>query len=126
MTRDKSAQVQSLIDHFCNGNKAQFAQMLGVKPPTINAWITRNTYDAALVFIKCKGVSAEWLLSGNGPMMCDDTTPSPKPVSPSIAPPPAPASVDNSHLIDIIRRQAEVIGALRVRLAQMEARNGAE
>lgn len=115
MTRDKSAQVQSLIDHFCNGNKAQFAQMLGVKPPTINAWITRNTYDAELVFIKCKGVSAEWLLSGNGPMMCDDTTPS-----------PASASVDNSHLIDIIRRQAEEIGALRERLAQMEARNGAE
>lgn len=61
--------VEELISHYTDGNKSQFASMLGLKPQTINAWISRNTFDAELIFTKCKGVSADWLMSGIEPMI---------------------------------------------------------
>lgn len=61
--------VQELIAHYSNGNKAQFASLLGVRPQTINSWITRETFDAELIYAKCLGVSADWLISGEGDML---------------------------------------------------------
>ena len=29
---DKKERLKKLIEYYCNGNKAQFASMLGVKP----------------------------------------------------------------------------------------------
>lgn len=66
---DKAAMVQELIAHYSNGNKAQFASLLGVRPQTINSWITRETFDAELIYAKCLGVSADWLISGEGDML---------------------------------------------------------
>ena len=61
--------VECLVNHFCDGNKAKFAQMLGLKPQSINGWISRETFDAELIYNRIKGVSAEWLLSQEGEML---------------------------------------------------------
>lgn len=61
--------VNELIAHYSNGNKTQFASLLGVKPQTINSWITRDTFDIELIYAKCLGVSADWLLTGEGYML---------------------------------------------------------
>lgn len=67
--------VQELVAHYCSGNKAQFANMLGVRPQTINSWIARDTFDAELIYANCLGVSATWLLTGEGDMLKQTTKP---------------------------------------------------
>ena len=66
---DKVAMIERLIAHYTGGNKARFAAMLGVKSQNINTWISRNTFDAELIYTKCLDVSGDWLLSGEGPML---------------------------------------------------------
>lgn len=68
---DKSLMVENLINHFCDGNKARFALILGLRPQSINGWINRNTFDAELIYSKFNEVSAEWLLTGEGEMIKD-------------------------------------------------------
>ena len=35
----------------------------------VSAWIKRNTFNAELIYEKCEGVSADWLLCGEGEML---------------------------------------------------------
>ena len=72
---EKHEMILKLIDYYCNGNKSQFANMLNVKPQTINSWITRNTFDTELIYANCKQVSAEWLITGEGSMLKKDGIP---------------------------------------------------
>lgn len=66
----KSEMLECLINYYSDGNKARFSAQIGVKPQTVSAWITRNTFDAELLYAKCRDISAEWLLSnGNGDML---------------------------------------------------------
>lgn len=67
----KKNRLEALINHYSNGNKSEFARVLGVKPQTINSWINRGTYDTELIYSKCIGVSASWLLTGKGDMILD-------------------------------------------------------
>ena len=62
----KTDMILALIDHYSNGNKAQFASRLGITPQGLSTWIKRNTFDAELIFSKCEGLSAQWLLTGEG------------------------------------------------------------
>ena len=71
---DKKAMVNALIGHFTDGNKAQFAKMLGVSPQTISAWLARNTFDSELIYAKCRYLSANWLLTGEGEMLQTNTS----------------------------------------------------
>ena len=66
---NKSSMLLALIEHYCNGNKAQFSKLLGVSPQTISAWITRNTFDSEIIYTKCRYISADWLLTGEGSML---------------------------------------------------------
>lgn len=66
---DRKRMVSSLVEYYTNGNKSQFAKMLGITPQTINTWISRNTFNAELIHAKCEGVSANWLLTGCGSMI---------------------------------------------------------
>ena len=61
--------LEGLISHYTNGNKAQFAKLLGVSAQTISAWIARNTFDAELIYTKCRYVNSSWLLTGEGSML---------------------------------------------------------
>lgn len=66
---DRKRMVSSLVEYYTNGNKSQFAKMLGITPQTINTWISRNTFNAELIYAKYEGVSANWLLTGCGSMI---------------------------------------------------------
>ena len=66
--------LNRLIDYYTDGNKARFAKMLGVKPQTINSWFIRDTFDIDLVYSKCVGINADWLLTGEGDMLQKQTS----------------------------------------------------
>ena len=66
---EKSMMLERLINYYTDGNKAKFAAMIGVAPQNVSAWISRNTFDAELLYAKCVNVSAAWLLSGEGDMI---------------------------------------------------------
>lgn len=66
---EKSERLNLLIKHYANGNKSQFAKQLDMTPQGINTWISRNTYDIELIYSKCDGISADWLISGQGNML---------------------------------------------------------
>lgn len=68
----KKEMILALIEHYSNGNKAQFASLLGITPQGLSTWIKRESFDIELIFSKCEGVSAQWLLTGNGEMLKDD------------------------------------------------------
>lgn len=64
----KGEMLIALINHYTNGNKAKFASKLGISAQGLSTWIARNTFDIDLLYSKCEGVSAQWLLTGIGNM----------------------------------------------------------
>lgn len=68
---DKTLMLEQLISHYTDGNKANFATMVGIKPQLLSNWLKRNTFDAEQLYKGCKNVSADWLLSGEGEMIRD-------------------------------------------------------
>ena len=64
----KKDMILAMIEHYSNGNKAQFASRLGITPQGLSTWIKRESFDLELVFSKCEGLSAQWLLTGEGDM----------------------------------------------------------
>lgn len=69
---NKKEMLESLINHYTDGNQAKFALKLGIPAQNISAWIKRDTFNAELIYEKCEGVSADWLLSGSGEMLRSD------------------------------------------------------
>lgn len=69
----KRERLEALINHYSNGNKSDFARMLGIKPQTINSWMSRDSYDIDLIYSFCENLSAEWLLTGKGNMLLDES-----------------------------------------------------
>ena len=65
----KKDRLLDLIRNFSNGNKSEFARMIGVSPQAINTWISRDTFDIETIYSKCVNISPEWLLTGKGPML---------------------------------------------------------
>lgn len=122
---DKKSMLEAMISHYTNGNKAKFAGLLGVSAQTISAWGTRNTFDHELIYTKCRGISADWLLTGEGSMFRDcKTVEEKKPSAPPIS--PAEESIiyrmykekDEENKILI-----EEIGGLKERIRQLESQH---
>lgn len=65
---EKKDMLEIIINHYEDGNKAQFAKRLGISPQALSMWFTRNSFDAELLYTKCEGLSGDWLLSGDGEM----------------------------------------------------------
>lgn len=65
---NKKEMLEMVINHYEDGNKAQFAKRLGISPQALSMWFTRNSFDAELLYNKCDGLSGDWLLSGEGEM----------------------------------------------------------
>jgi len=72
LVMNKSTMLANLINYYSDGNQAKFAEKLGIPAQNISAWLKRNTFNAELIFSKCEGVSAEWLLSGEGEMLKEE------------------------------------------------------
>lgn len=122
----KKDMILALIDHYSNGNKAQFANLVGITPQGLSTWIKRETFDIELIFSKCEGISSEWLLSGEGAMLrteggASDNTPAAVPVASAAGQSPEPLVAD---LITKIATQAEEIGRLKARIEELERRRG--
>lgn len=66
---EKKDRLLKLIEHYSDGNKSEFARIIGVSPQAVNTWISRNTFDIDIVYAKCVNISPEWLLTGKGPML---------------------------------------------------------
>lgn len=69
---EKRERLQKLIDYYTNGNKRQFAKMLGTTPQNVSTWISRDTFDSELILAKCEHINAEWLLTGKGEMLKEE------------------------------------------------------
>ena len=66
---DKKLQLKALIQHYSQGNHAEFARLLGMSPQGISSWLNRGTFDVELIYAKCKDISPDWLLTGEGEML---------------------------------------------------------
>ena len=66
---EKKDRLLRLIEHYADGNKSEFARMIGISPQAISTWISRNTFDMDVIYSKCVNISPEWLLTGKGPML---------------------------------------------------------
>ena len=70
----KKERLEALIAYYSDGKPTKFAKFLGVAPSTISSWLKRNTFDHELLFAKCKNISAEWLITGEGNMLKQETS----------------------------------------------------
>lgn len=71
----KRAILDKLVTHFAGGKKAQFARMLDISPQNLNMWYNNDYLDLEKVYNVCQGVSADWLLTGDGEMMLSSRIP---------------------------------------------------
>jgi phage repressor protein C with HTH and peptisase S24 domain len=71
----KKDMLEALIDHYDNGNKSQFAKRIGISAQGLSTWIARDTFDAYVIYANCEGISADWLLSGEGSMTINPKSP---------------------------------------------------
>lgn len=67
--------MDQLVSYFASGNKAEFARMLGITKQSLNTWYNHQYLDIKKVFYACPGVSAEWLITGEGKMLEKDRQP---------------------------------------------------
>ena len=72
--KSKTERLDMLVEHFASGNKAEFARMLGIAKQSLNTWYSHGHIDIEKVFSACPGVSAEWLITGEGEMLRKDNT----------------------------------------------------
>ena len=64
------------IKAYLNMQKnTEFARYLGISSQAVSNWYARNTFDSELLYTKCDFLSAEWLLSGRGSMLKEETIP---------------------------------------------------
>lgn len=99
---DKKTMIEQLVNHFAGGNKAKFANMLGIKPQTINSWETRGSFDAELIYANCVGVSGNWLLSGEGSMITDSLNVDYSEETAIENPPIIPSALSRRQNVDIL------------------------
>lgn len=92
------------------GTDKELAETLGIKKATLSNWRTRNSIDFPLVFSFCEHINIDWLITGRGePNNLESTKP-----------PLVVESGNNDKLLDRVVEQAEEIGRLKERIAQLE------
>ena len=115
--------LECLINHYTDGNKAAFARMLTITPQVLSQWLARSSFDNELLFKKCPGVSASWLLTGEGemfevpsaPTISQTVTASSHVTQTAGAPAETPAAINA-----LLAAKDETIAALRQSLADKE------
>lgn len=61
--------LREIKKHYSFKNDAEFARFLGISPQTLSSWQSRNTFDLELLYAKCIDFNAEYLITGQGPML---------------------------------------------------------
>lgn len=108
----KSERVNSLVSYFTNGNKSEFARMLGTTPQVVATWIARDTINYDLIYAKCENINPHWLLTGEGDMILPTSIQEEESGS-TATPDPAIESI-----LVAMQRQAEELGAVRYQLQE--------
>ena len=112
----KSERVNSLVEYYGKGNKSEFARLLGTTPQVIATWIARDTMNYDLIYAKCEGLSAHWLLSGEGEML-KSTVHQSNPQQEAV---PAQLTGLIQELMNELRQKNEEIGELRERIGRAD------
>ena len=114
-----STRIKAIIDHYGNGRNTEFAALIGTNEGNIRGYlkgVMPKSDILASIVRNCDGISARWLLTGEGEMLA---TPSGNTHSSSSDAATAPLLQMLREKDDIIRQQAEEIGQLRERIIQM-------
>lgn len=66
--------LTSLINHFCDGNNAEFARQIDITAQTLNNWLNRGlSKDApSKIVSRWNDVNLSWLLTGEGTMLNEE------------------------------------------------------
>ncbi|MDM1048026.1 LexA family transcriptional regulator [Sphingobacterium hotanense] len=72
LNTNKSLILNKIKSHYNFKSDAEFARFLEIKPSTLANWYARNSIDYDRLFSKCEGINANWLLSGEGPMLISE------------------------------------------------------
>ncbi len=93
------------------GTDTELADFLGIKKATLSNWRNRNSIDFALVFSVCEQINIDWLVTGRGipTLTIKDSSISSQ----------DNANTENKY-VDRMVMQAEEIGRLKERIAQLE------
>lgn len=70
---DKSNIINEIKSHLNIKTDSDFADFLGVKQPTIASWRKRNSLDYDLIISKCNNIDANWLITGKGKMLKEES-----------------------------------------------------
>lgn len=65
-TIDKKLILNKIKDAYKFKTDTEFSHFLGIKPNTLSNWLSRNTFDIDVIYTKCVGINADFLLSGLG------------------------------------------------------------
>jgi predicted RNase H-like nuclease (RuvC/YqgF family) len=80
----------------------ELANFLDIKTSTLSNWYSRNSIDFDILFSKCENMPIEWLLTGKGEMLRENSNNTDvQQVKP------------DTNLVETIRQQAEQIGELK-------------
>lgn len=78
---DKTLILNKIQDYYDFHKEADFADFLGIKPQTLSNWKNRNTFDINIVYTKCVDISPDFILSGQGDMLRNESNIVAKPVT---------------------------------------------
>jgi hypothetical protein len=70
---DKSLILNKIKSYYQFKSNAEFARFLDIKPQVLANWYARNTLDYDLIYTKCLGIDANFLLSGKGDIFLRET-----------------------------------------------------
>lgn len=69
---DKAQMLDQIKNHYGFTTDTEFAVHLGIKPQVLSNWKSRNTFDAELIYNKCKALNPAWLLCQEGTMLREE------------------------------------------------------
>lgn len=70
---DKYLILNEIKNHLGFKKDSDFANFLGIKQNTLSTWKSRNVIDYDLIIAKCDGIDANWLLTGKGSMLKENS-----------------------------------------------------
>ena len=65
--------LQTLIDHYANGKQTDFAKLIHISAQNLSKCLSNGRFDAQRLHDYCPGISAEWLFTGEGDFLNDDS-----------------------------------------------------
>ena len=70
---DKLQMLNDIREYLNIKTTVGFAQYLDITTPNMYTWFKRGTFDEKVILAKCPEISAEWLLTGNGEMLKENS-----------------------------------------------------